>query len=93
MLDPCLINNPDGLPLVGAAQACSSVNLIGRPSYGILEQVYRDNGLNPIHEGTHGIQAIDLVGRKILRDSGAALALLGERITGADCPTPRTATI
>ena len=38
--------------------------------------------LNPIHEGTHGIQAIDLVGRKILRDSGAALALLGERITG-----------
>ena len=47
-----------------------------------VEQVYRDNRLNPIHEGTHGIQAIDLVGRKILRDSGAALALLGERITG-----------
>jgi alkylation response protein AidB-like acyl-CoA dehydrogenase len=45
-----------------------------------VEQVYRDNRLNPIHEGTHGIQAIDLVGRKILRDSGAALALLGERI-------------
>ena len=47
-----------------------------------VEQVYRDNRLNPIHEGTHGIQAIDLVGRKILRDSGAALALLGERIIG-----------
>ena len=44
--------------------------------------VYRDNRLNPIHEGTHGIQAIDLVGRKILRDSGAALGLLSERMTG-----------
>ena len=48
-----------------------------------VEQVYRDNRLNPIHEGTHGIQAIDLVGRKILRDGGVGLALLGERITAA----------
>ncbi|MDP1911242.1 MAG: acyl-CoA dehydrogenase [Hyphomicrobium sp.] len=45
-----------------------------------VEQVYRDNRLNPIHEGTHGIQAIDLVGRKILRDDGKALAILGRRI-------------
>jgi alkylation response protein AidB-like acyl-CoA dehydrogenase len=45
-----------------------------------VEQVYRDNRLNPIHEGTHGIQAIDLLGRKILRDNGASLALLGGRI-------------
>ena len=45
-----------------------------------VEQVYRDNRLNPIYEGTHGIQAIDLVGRKILRDGGATLALLGQRI-------------
>jgi len=45
-----------------------------------VEQVYRDNRLNPIHEGTHGIQAIDLIGRKILRDGGKALALLGQHI-------------
>src|SRR6202000_1944107 len=35
-----------------------------------VEQVYRDNRLNPIHEGTHGIQAMDLLGRKILKDRG-----------------------
>ena len=29
-----------------------------------LERFYRDNRLNPIHEGTHGIQALDLLGRK-----------------------------
>lgn len=33
-----------------------------------VEQLYRDNRLNPIHEGTTGIQAGDLLGRKILRD-------------------------
>lgn len=45
-----------------------------------VEQLYRDNRLNAIHEGTTGIQAQDLLGRKVLRDRGAALALLGARI-------------
>jgi butyryl-CoA dehydrogenase len=45
-----------------------------------VEQVYRDNRLNPIHEGTHGIQAIDLLGRKIIRDKGVAFAALGAEI-------------
>ncbi|WP_109808093.1 acyl-CoA dehydrogenase [Sphingosinithalassobacter portus] len=35
-----------------------------------VEQLWRDNRLNPIHEGTTGIQAVDLLGRKILRDGG-----------------------
>jgi alkylation response protein AidB-like acyl-CoA dehydrogenase len=33
-----------------------------------VEQLYRDNRLNPIHEGTTGIQGLDLMGRKILAD-------------------------
>ena len=45
-----------------------------------VEQHYRDNRLNPIHEGTHGIQALDLLGRRAIRDGGAALALLGDRL-------------
>jgi alkylation response protein AidB-like acyl-CoA dehydrogenase len=45
-----------------------------------VEQLYRDNRLNPIHEGTHGIQALDLLGRKAVADGGRALALLGERV-------------
>ena len=45
-----------------------------------VEQIYRDNRLNPIHEGTHGIQGIDLLGRKILRDKGATLAGLAPEI-------------
>jgi alkylation response protein AidB-like acyl-CoA dehydrogenase len=45
-----------------------------------VEQFYRDNRLNPIHEGTFGIQAIDLLGRKIGTADGAALADLTARI-------------
>ena len=45
-----------------------------------VEQFYRDNRLNPIHEGSHGIQAIDLLGRKVLGDGGAALGVLAGRI-------------
>jgi hypothetical protein len=33
-----------------------------------VEQIYRDNRLNPIHEGTTGIQGLDLLGRKMLFD-------------------------
>ncbi|SDR28861.1 butyryl-CoA dehydrogenase [Paraburkholderia fungorum] len=45
-----------------------------------VEQFYRDNRLNMIHEGTHGIQAIDLLGRKVVMKQGAALELLGREI-------------
>ncbi|NKZ10508.1 acyl-CoA dehydrogenase [Mycolicibacterium septicum DSM 44393] len=45
-----------------------------------VEQHYRDNRLNPIHEGTHGIQSLDLLGRKVTQNGGAGLAALGERI-------------
>ena len=41
-----------------------------------VEQHYRDNRLNPIHEGTHGIQGLDLLGRKVLQQGGAGLRLL-----------------
>ncbi|MEV1015303.1 acyl-CoA dehydrogenase [Micromonospora sp. NPDC049801] len=43
-----------------------------------VEQHYRDNRLNPIHEGTHGIQALDLLGRKMTMHGGAGLLLLTE---------------
>ncbi|WP_285021370.1 acyl-CoA dehydrogenase [Novosphingobium sp. fls2-241-R2A-195] len=44
-----------------------------------VEQVYRDNRLNPIHEGTTDIQAIDLLARKLLK-GGEGLAVLKARI-------------
>ncbi len=45
-----------------------------------VEQFYRDNRLNPIHEGTNGIQALDLLGRKAGMNDGAAIQLLAREI-------------
>jgi hypothetical protein len=45
-----------------------------------VEQFYRDNRLNPIHEGTHGIQAMDLLGRKVGMERGRAFELLVARM-------------
>ncbi|NMM89912.1 acyl-CoA dehydrogenase [Rhodococcus sp. SRB_17] len=45
-----------------------------------VEQYWRDNRLNMIHEGTHGIQALDLLGRKAVMQQGAATALLGREL-------------
>ena len=46
-----------------------------------VEQYWRDNRLNMIHEGTHGIQAMDLLGRKVLMEEGRGLQLLAHRMT------------
>ena len=46
-----------------------------------VEQYWRDNRLNMIHEGTHGIQAADLLGRKVLMENGRGVALLAARMT------------
>ncbi|MBI2802962.1 MAG: acyl-CoA dehydrogenase [Gammaproteobacteria bacterium] len=54
-----------------------------------VERFYRDNRLNPIHEGAHGIHGIDLLGRKVAMRDGAALAALSHEIkqTLADART------
>ena len=54
-----------------------------------VEQYYRDNRLNPIHEGTHGIQSLDLLGRKVAMNNGAALKQLVKLIQ--DCCKRATA--
>ena len=45
-----------------------------------VEQCYRDNRLNPIHEGTHGIQSLDLLGRKMWQHNGKGQQLLMARV-------------
>ena len=45
-----------------------------------VERLYRDNRLNPIHEGTTGIQGMDLLGRKVGMKNGYAFTLLQNEI-------------
>ena len=53
-----------------------------------MERLYRDARLNPIHEGTQGVQASDLVSRKLASDGGEAFRDLvaDMRLAAADLP-------
>jgi butyryl-CoA dehydrogenase len=45
-----------------------------------VERLYRDNRLNAIHEGTNGIQALDLLSRRALAGGGRSLELLARAV-------------
>ncbi len=45
-----------------------------------VEQFYRDNRLNAIHEGTHGIHGLDLLGRKVSIQDGALFKAIGSEV-------------
>lgn len=61
----------------------SAMRLYGGAGYIIetgIEQVLRDATICPIYEGTNDIQALDLLGRKVVADQGIRLGLLLEEI-------------
>ncbi len=66
----------------------------------LAEAWLRDQKLNSIHEGTSGVQALDLLGRKVLGGGGAALVALREEVLadlgeaeGAGLPSARVARV
>jgi alkylation response protein AidB-like acyl-CoA dehydrogenase len=67
------------------AQEVTSLSIQVHGGMGYIEetgvaQLYRDARILTIYEGTSGIQAMDLVGRKILRDRGQVFLALDQRI-------------
>ena len=71
-------------PAQWGQEGCSlAIQVLGGAGYTRdhdVEAHWRDQRLNPIHEGTHGIQALDLLGRKVLGGGGASLATLAARV-------------
>jgi butyryl-CoA dehydrogenase len=55
----------------------------GYSSEYLPEAWLRDQKLNSLHEGTTGIQGLDLLGRRVMANGGASLGLLVEEITRA----------
>lgn len=58
-----------------------------------VEQYWRDNRLNMIHEGTHGIQAADLLGRKVLMEGGKGWQLLAARMAATSARASQVAVL
>ena len=67
----------------GAAANDLAIQVLGGAGYTRdypLEQLYRDQRLNMIHEGTEAIHGIDLLGRKVLAEQGAGLRLFVDTV-------------
>ncbi|HET6276414.1 MAG TPA: acyl-CoA dehydrogenase [Candidatus Cybelea sp.] len=67
-----------------AVELCSTaLQVFGGMGYveetGIAQQ-YRDVRILTIYEGTTGIQALDLIGRKLIRDMGATATIVGKKM-------------
>jgi butyryl-CoA dehydrogenase len=60
-----------GMQVLGGAGYCSDFP---------LQQYYRDTRINPIYEGTTGIQAMDLLGRKVTSKMGASVMAFGAEL-------------
>ncbi|MEJ0060580.1 MAG: acyl-CoA dehydrogenase [Terricaulis sp.] len=74
---------------MGVEAASLGVQVHGGMGYveeGGAAQFYRDARIAPIYEGTNGIQALDLIGRKLQGDSGAAMRALIAEARGVDAP-------
>jgi alkylation response protein AidB-like acyl-CoA dehydrogenase len=74
-----------------AGQETTSLGMQVHGGMGYVEetgaaQYYRDVRIASIYEGTNAIQAIDLVGRKLLRDGGGALSALVTEMRSQDAP-------
>jgi alkylation response protein AidB-like acyl-CoA dehydrogenase len=79
ILTPVVKTYPSEMGIVSTSQAIQCLGGYGYSDEFPVEQYMRDSRIHPIHEGTTGIQGMDLLGRKVTMKNGAAVkALIGE---------------
>ncbi len=87
ILTPVAKTYPAEMGILAVSQALQCLGGYGYCDEFPLEQLYRDARIHPIHEGTTGIQGLDLLGRKVTMKNGKAAILLikeiGETIASA----------
>jgi butyryl-CoA dehydrogenase len=76
ILTPVAKSYPAEMGILAVSQALQCLGGYGYCDEFPIEQLYRDARIHPIHEGTTGIQALDLLGRKVSMKNGEAAMLL-----------------
>lgn len=71
-LTPIAKSYPSEMGILSASAGLQCLGGYGYCDEFPLEQYYRDARIHPIHEGTTGIQGLDLLGRKVTMHNGAA---------------------
>jgi len=80
LLTPMTKTFPAEFGFVSNTLAVQILGGYGYTSEYLPESWLRDQKLNSLHEGTTGIQGMDLLGRKVMRDGGRSLGTLRELI-------------
>ena len=75
ILTPVAKSFPSEMGILSISQGLQCLGGSGYCQDYALEQYYRDCRIHPIHEGTTGIQGMDLLGRKVVMDNGRAFLL------------------
>jgi butyryl-CoA dehydrogenase len=83
LLTPVAKTYPSEMGILSVSQGLQCFGGYGYCADFPLEQYYRDARIHPIHEGTTGIQGMDLLGRKVVMKSGEALRLYGAEVEAA----------
>lgn len=80
LLTPVAKSYPSEVGILSISQGLQCLGGSGYCDDYPLEQYYRDARIHPIHEGTTGIQGLDLLGRKVMMRGGKAFGLFGEEV-------------
>lgn len=80
LLTPIAKSYPSEMGIAAISQGLQCLGGSGYCDDYPLEQYYRDARIHPIHEGTTGIQAMDLLGRKVVMLQGRAFQLYLEEV-------------
>jgi butyryl-CoA dehydrogenase len=75
ILTPIAKSYPSEMGIISISQGLQCLGGSGYCDDYPLEQYYRDCRIHPIHEGTTGIQGMDLLGRKVIMKNGQTFLL------------------
>ncbi len=81
LLTPIAKTYPSEMSVHSTSQAIQCLGGYGYCDDFPVEQYFRDTRIHPIHEGTTGIQGMDLLGRKVIMKEGKALNLFVETVS------------
>ncbi|OHD66883.1 MAG: acyl-CoA dehydrogenase [Spirochaetes bacterium RBG_13_51_14] len=80
LLTPVVKTYPSEMGILSVSQGLQILGGYGYCKDFPLEQHYRDMRIHPIHEGTTGIQGMDILGRKVRMNDGKAMALFIDEV-------------
>jgi len=80
LLTPVAKTYPSEKGILSVSQGLQCLGGYGYCDEFLLELFYRDARIHPIHEGTTGIQGVDLLGRKVIMKEGKAFGLFVEEV-------------